>query len=62
MTLKERQAVVAELRGELVVHDQVAAAALKSAARHLRRASAIERELQRLEKPRKGADTRVAFV
>lgn len=62
MSQKERQAVVAELRGELAVHDQVAAAALKSAARHLRRASAIERELERLEKPKRSAGSRVAFA
>jgi hypothetical protein len=53
MTSKERTAIVAELHGALVVHDEAAKGALRTASRHLRRAVAIERELQRLEKPRR---------
>jgi hypothetical protein len=59
MTRHKAAAIAAELRGELAVHDQVAAAHLKSAARHLRRSTAIERELQRLEKPRKRTDSQL---
>ena len=63
MTLKERDVLVAELNAALTVHDRAAIDLMKGASRHLRRAREIERELQRLEKPRRRtADARVAFA
>lgn len=62
MTTKERTAIVAELHGALGVHDEAAKIALRTASRHLRRAVAIERQLERLEPKRKHTDARVAFA
>lgn len=63
MTLKERNAIVAELHGAIAAHDSAAADLMRAAANQIRRARAIERELERLEKPRqRSADRRVAFA
>ena len=62
MTMKERNAIVAELQGRVVAHDTAAADLMRAAANQIRRARAIERELERLEKPKRTAASRVAFA